>query len=137
MANTAPGFAKHPNYTVEMVPLDNHVRVLVGDTVVADSRRALSVTETKHRPVWYLPMADMDKTLLQATETSTYCPFKGTASYWTILTPEPVADAIWAYEEPFDECAALRGYASFYTNKVTLEVDGTVQGADGPGWTDR
>ncbi len=133
----APGFEKHPDYQVNITTSDRHVRVLVGDCVIADTRNALAVQESKHQPVWYLPLADVATDLLTATETSTYCPFKGHASYWSIHTPqEELTDAVWSYQEPYTECLALQGYAGFYTNKVVLEIDGEREGADGPGWSD-
>jgi uncharacterized protein (DUF427 family) len=137
MNNPAPGFEAHPNYEVKIEPSNAHVKVLVGETVVADTRAALSVVETKHRPVLYLPMSDVDQGSLTRTETSTYCPFKGHASYWRITTPTAtVDDAVWGYKAPFDECEPLTGYVAFYTDKVSMEIDGEVQDASGPGWTD-
>lgn len=137
MSNTAPGFEAHPNYEVKIEPSTARVRALIGDTVVADTTNALAVTESRHRPVWYLPMQDLDQALLSRTDTSTYCPFKGHASYWSIATPEAtVEDAIWSYEAPFDECQPLVGYVAFYTDKVQLEVDGAPLDAVAPGWTD-
>jgi uncharacterized protein (DUF427 family) len=137
MNNPAPGFEAHPDYAVTIEPSTAHVRALVGDTVVADTQSALSVTESRHRPVWYLPLADVDQTLLTRTDTSTYCPFKGHASYWSIKTPDAsLDDALWGYEAPFDECAPLVGYVAFYTDKVALEVDGAPLESTGPGWTD-
>jgi uncharacterized protein (DUF427 family) len=137
MSNSAPGFESHPNYEVLIEPSTAHVRALVGDTVVADTRSALSVTESKHRPVWYLPLSDLDQALLTRTDTSTYCPFKGHASYWTITTPDAdLADALWSYETPFDECQPLAGYVAFYTDRVALEVDGKPLESVAPGWVD-
>ncbi len=137
MSNPAPGFAKHPSYEVLIEPSSSTLTVKVGDQVIAQSTRAVQVLETKHRPVWYMPFEDVDRDCVTATDTDTYCPFKGHASYWSIDTPSgQVEDAIWAYLAPFDECEAIRGYASFYTNKVDLYVDGELTNKDGPGWTD-
>lgn len=137
MSNPAPGFEAHPNYEVKIEPSSARVRVLVGHTVIADTRAALSVAESRHRPVWYLPMGDVERSLLERTDTSTYCPFKGHASYWSISGPDgTLPDAVWSYEEPFDECRPLAGYVAFYPDKVTLEVDGDAQESAAPGWTD-
>jgi len=136
MANPAPGFEQHPNYAVDITPRQTEVVVRIGDQEIARSRRAVLVEETKHRPVWYLPLQDVDQNLIKATDTSTYCPFKGHASYWSVITADgTVDDAVWAYMDPYDECEPLRGYASFYTNKVDLYVDGDLSNKDGPGWT--
>lgn len=136
MANPAPGFAKHPGYAVDIIPQDTEVVVRLGDTEIARSRRAVLVEETRHRPVWYMPLEDIDNSLIEASDTDTYCPFKGHASYWSVNTiSASVTDVIWAYLSPYDECESLRGYASFYTNKVDLYVDGEPANQDGPGWT--
>ena len=137
MTNPAPGFEKHPGYEVNIEPLAVELEVRVGAQVVAKSSRAVSLLETKHRPVWYIPLDDIDPELIQATDTDTYCPFKGHASYWSVTLPEQtVEDAIWAYMAPYDECTNISGYASFYTNKVDVLIDGVIANKDGPGWTE-
>ena len=84
----------------------------------------LPVTETKHHPVWYLPLADVDAASIAATDHSTYCPFKGHASYWSLTTADGLLDdAVWAYEDPYDECAQLAGHVAFYANKVSIAAD--------------
>lgn len=136
MSNPAPGFEKHPQYSVDIEAKDVRLRVLAGATVIADTTRAVAVTETKHQPVWYLPLADVDASIITATETSTFCPFKGHASYWTIATADgDLDDAMWSYREPFDECLPLTDYVAFYTDRVDLEIDGKIQDRVGPGWT--
>ncbi|MEZ5560348.1 MAG: DUF427 domain-containing protein [Pseudomonadales bacterium] len=138
MNQPAPGFSNHPNYRVDIAPADARLRILVGGQAIADTREALLVTETRHRPVWYLPMADVDAGVIRATETSTYCPFKGHASYWTVQVGDQVLeDVLWGYQDPYQECEPLRGYVSFYTDRVLLEIDGVSHsGPDsGPGRT--
>ena len=123
MPNPAPGFAKHPRYAVDIAPSQTHVQVHVGGTLIADTRNALKVLETNLEPVWYVPEADVQQSLLRKTETSTYCPFKGHASYWSIATADAlIEDALWAYEVPFDECAPLQNHVAFYRNKVTIRA---------------
>lgn len=136
MSQPAPGFIKHPDYEVNIEPSQGHVRILVGTNVVADTHNALAVTESRHNPVWYLPMADVHRSLLRPSETSTYCPFKGHASYWSIITPDQeLPDSVWGYEQPFAECEPLLEHVAFYTDRVTLEIDGVVQADKGPGWS--
>ena len=134
----APGFEKHPDYSVDLQPQNVHIRVLAGSTVIADTQQPIAVRESRHHPVWYLPMADVDQTLIEATETSTYCPFKGHASYWTLRGSDgALEDAMWSYLDPYDECLLLAGYVAFYTDRVDMQVDGEIQERQGPGWTDR
>lgn len=128
MNNPAPGFAEYPNHRVVATRTPRHVRVLLGDTVLADSRAAFRVEESGHDPVWYFPPDDVDRSRLTPTGTTTYCPFKGHASYWTIHAQgESLEDAVWAYLAPYDECRALAGCFAFYPDRVRIEVDGEVQ----------
>ncbi|MEQ8861111.1 MAG: DUF427 domain-containing protein [Pseudomonadales bacterium] len=128
MNNPAPGFARHPEHRVSATQSPRHVRVLVGETVIADSRAAFLVEESRHDPVWYFPPDHVDTRHLIPTESTSYCPFKGHASYWTINAGDGrIDDAVWAYLAPFDECRALTGYFAFYPDRVSLEVDGELQ----------
>ena len=79
--------ARHP-ITIE--PTKGRVVVRVGDQVVADSRHALTLQESTYPAVQYIPMADVDQGVLRRTDTSTYCPFKGDASYYSVR-PRPAA----------------------------------------------
>jgi uncharacterized protein (DUF427 family) len=128
MSHSAPGFAQYPNHRVTATQSPRHVRVLAGERVIADSRAAFRVEESRHEPVWYFPPDDVDTSLLTPTEHTTYCPFKGHASYWSIDAPGEHRDnVVWAYLQPYDECRPLAGYFAFYQEQVTLEVDGAVQ----------
>ncbi len=123
--SNAPGFSRHPDHRVVVTRSPHHVRVLVGDALLADSRAAFKVEESRHDPVWYLPPEDVEGHLLVATATTSYCPFKGHASYFSVeVGDRTVEDAAWAYLTPFDECRALAGYYAFYPDRVTIEVDG-------------
>jgi uncharacterized protein (DUF427 family) len=128
MSNPAPGFTRYPEHRVTLTPSDQRVRVLAGGTVIADSRGAIRVEESRHDRVWYLPPDDVDERRLQPTTTQTYCPFKGHASYWAIDAGDhTIPDAAWSYLAPYDECGALAGYYAFYPDRVRVEVDGAVQ----------
>ena len=124
MAGPAPGFIKYPEHQVKIEPSASHVRVRVGDTVIADTREAVLVRESRHEPAWYLPMASVDPSVIEATATSTYCPFKGDASYWSIRAGgKTLPDSMWSYQAPFDECLPIAGHVAFYADRVTVEVD--------------
>ena len=88
MSNPAPGFIKHPNYEVLLEPSTSTLTVKAGETVIAESQRAVQVLETKHRPVWYMPFEDVEQSCVTPTDTDTFCPFKGHASYWSVTTPD-------------------------------------------------
>lgn len=124
MANPAPGWAQKPEHRVDLHPDTKRVRVMFGGKVIADSTSTLRCEETGHGPVHYVPAKDMALDLMKKTEHTSYCPFKGTASYWTIDTGSASAEnAIWGYEAPYDETAQLAGHYAFYGNRVdSVEV---------------
>jgi uncharacterized protein (DUF427 family) len=113
--------ASHP-ITVE--PTEGHVRVLVGGTVIAESDASLTLREASYPPVQYVPLADIDASVLSRTETSTYCPFKGDASYYTVTTADgSVVDAGWTYDEPYDAVAPIATHVAFWPNRAEVLVD--------------
>lgn len=115
-------YHKVPDYRVDLEPNPKHVRVTLGDHTIAESERSLQVLETKHDPVVYIPREDVHMEYLERTEHETFCPFKGEATYWTIRADDEVLEnAVWSYEDPFDEVTGLKDYVSFYTDRVTLE----------------
>ncbi|HUR83917.1 MAG TPA: DUF427 domain-containing protein [Solirubrobacteraceae bacterium] len=112
--------AGETNYTIEapahrilFQPDGRRLRAYVGDRLVLDTTRAHLLHETGIRPVAYVPLEDFDAELLERSDTTTHCPFKGDASYWTLRVEDDVReDAVWAYEEPLEEASWLRGFAA-------------------------
>lgn len=112
-----PG-ADHP-ITVEKNPA--RVTVRVGDVVVADTTAALALYESNYPATQYIPLADVDQSLLTTTETSTYCPYKGDASYYTLTTPAgELTDVIWTYRAPYPAVAEIADHVAFYASKVEI-----------------
>jgi len=115
--------AAHP-ITIEPTP--GRVVVRIGDTVVADSRGALTLQESTYRAVQYIPIADVDAGVLRRTDTSSYCPFKGDASYYSVETPDgTVDDVIWTYEKPYAAVSEIADHLAFYPDRAELTVDPT------------
>src|SRR5687768_5450916 len=113
------------DYEIRFEPCRKRVRVEFNGARVADSQRALVVHETRLAPAYYFPAEDVRMDLLAKTEFATHCPFKGNASYWTLKVGDHVAEnAAWAYEEPYREAEKIRGYLSFYRNKVSALYEG-------------
>lgn len=114
------------NYTIQSPPHRllfeadaRRLRAFVGDALVLDTRRAHLLHETGIRPVAYAPLEDFDQTLLERTATTSHCPFKGDASYWSLRAGDELReDAVWGYEEPLDEAPWLRGYAALYPGRA-------------------
>jgi uncharacterized protein (DUF427 family) len=119
-ANSGPGFKKYPKHRVATRPAGVRVQVKLGGEVVADSRDAVALEETPEGHVlapvvYYLPRKDVKMDRLVRTDHSTHCPFKGDASYYSIK--DGPANAVWSYEQPYDEMAAIRELLAFYPDK--------------------
>lgn len=115
-------YAEYPDYRVDLEPNPRRVRVTIDGELIADSTRTLVVRESRLEPVLYFPIEDMEPDRLERTDHQTFCPFKGEASYWTIRTDSRAEEnAVWGYEDPFDEVAGLRGYVAFYADRVDLQ----------------
>jgi uncharacterized protein (DUF427 family) len=120
-SNPAPGFTKHSGYNIEL-QLADPVIVSKGGQIIAKSSTVLSMLEGSYSPVWYIPFEDIAANFISKSETTSYCPFKGTASYWNIVVDgETIVDAAWSYEVPFDEMQAIKGHLAFYPDKVVIE----------------
>ncbi|PBB37506.1 DUF427 domain-containing protein [Mesorhizobium sp. WSM3868] len=122
-ANPAPGFQRNPDKVITIEPYRGTVTVRAGDVVIAKSTRARLLSEPPYPAVFYIPFDDIDLGKLARTEHSTHCPYKGNASYWSVLPAgDSGRDAMWAYEQPFDEMVEIRDHGAFYTGKVTVET---------------
>ncbi|PBB93524.1 hypothetical protein CK215_06130 [Mesorhizobium sp. WSM3864] len=122
-ANPAPGFQRNPDKVITIEPYRGAVTVSAGDVVIARSTRARLLSEPPYPAVFYIPFDDIDFSKLARTEHSTHCPYKGDASYWSVLPAgDSGRDAMWAYEQPFDEMVDIRDHGAFYTSKVTVET---------------
>jgi uncharacterized protein (DUF427 family) len=113
----------HP-ITIEQNPA--RVLVKVGDTVVADTRKALTLREANYPPVQYVPLEDVERSLLTATDHATYCPYKGDAGYYTITVGDDGENAVWEYREPYPAVAEIKGHVAFYTDRVQLTEEPAV-----------
>jgi uncharacterized protein (DUF427 family) len=111
-----------PDHPITVTPSTDHVVVRAGDRVIADTTKSLKLQESTYPAVHYVPIADVDESLLRRTETSTYCPFKGDASYYSITGADEITDAVWFYEEPYDSVAEIAGHVAFYPNRVQITV---------------
>lgn len=114
MAGSGPGYAKHPDHRVAVAGHAGRVRVYFNGKAVADSRCTLVVRESGYGPVHYFPRADVRMDLLAPSRRRSRCPFKGEARYWRLgVGGRTVADAVWAYPDPYDEVAAIAGCVAF------------------------
>jgi uncharacterized protein (DUF427 family) len=115
-----------PDHPITIEDTGQRVLARVGTRVVADTARALTLREAGYPPVQYIPLEDVDQKLLTPTETLTYCPYKGDASYYSIDLDggNGLTDAVWTYREPYEAVAPIAGHVAFYTDRVTVEITG-------------
>jgi uncharacterized protein (DUF427 family) len=106
----------HP-ITIERNPV--RIVVSVAGRVVADTREALTLREAAYPAVQYIPRKDVDMALLEPTDHSTYCPYKGDCSYYSIpLGGERSVNAVWSYEAPYAAVTPIKDYLAFYPDRV-------------------
>lgn len=119
---------RDPYTRVDILASSRHVRVEIDGITVADSRQPRILFETGLPPRYYLPLADMRIDLLRPSATETHCPYKGTATYWSLDTGDRVhTDFVWIYRAPLPESQKVAGFACFYNEKVDLYIDGVLQ----------
>jgi uncharacterized protein (DUF427 family) len=112
---------EHP-ITIE--PTGQHVVVRIHGDIVADTHHALGLRESTYPAVQYIPFEDVNHEVLTRTGTSTYCPYKGEAAYYSVTTAagDTVDDAIWFYEQPYPAVGAIAGHVAFYPDKAEVTV---------------
>lgn len=116
---------RSPYARIDALPSSRHVVVRIGGEIVADSRNPTILFETGLPARYYLPPDDVRLDLLSATDTSTGCPYKGVARYWSVTVDgEEHTDIAWGYDDPLPESAPVKGLICFYNEKVDIEVDG-------------
>jgi len=108
-----------PDHPITVEPSNVHVQVRVAGRIVADSRNAVSLQEADYPAVLYLPREDVDQSLLARTDHTSYCPYKGDASYYSIpVGGEKSVNAIWTYETPHEAMSILKDHVAFYPDRV-------------------
>jgi uncharacterized protein (DUF427 family) len=113
-----------PEHPITVEPAQERVTVRVGDTVVADTKSALTLREATYPPVHYIPLTDVDQARLERSSTTTYCPYKGDAAYYSIVTSDgEIADAVWTYEAPYPAVESIAGHVAFYPNRVEISTE--------------
>ena len=114
--NSGPGYAKHPEHRIITSPANARVQVVVGGEVIADTSDAIALHEATYPVVYYVPRKDVKMDLLVRASHTTYCPFKGHASYFSLANGPQ--NAVWSYEQPYDEVLVIKDRLAFYPDKV-------------------
>jgi uncharacterized protein (DUF427 family) len=115
----SPGHQKWPEHKVREERFDGRVQVEVDGEVIADSDNVIKVEEDGHPDRWYFPRLEVRTDKLERSATTTQCPFKGTAHYFSLNAGgKKLQDVVWSYEEPYEEHRDLQDRLAFYDDKV-------------------
>ncbi|USG63157.1 DUF427 domain-containing protein [Sneathiella marina] len=117
--NAAPGFVKFPDYAIVLEKAGQECVATLQGRVIAKSNRAIILKESNHMPVVYFPLDDIERDTVSPSDKETFCPFKGTASYWSFGNEKNIA---WSYEDPFDEMLDIKDYVAFYSDRLDAPI---------------
>ena len=104
---------------IKTAPAGGTVRVTCNGELIAESREALAMNEGSYPTVYYFPRQDVKMDRLARTSHKTHCPFKGDASYFSVVGG--AENAVWSYEQPYDEMAAIKDRLAFYPDKFEIK----------------
>lgn len=108
----------HP---ITIGPSPGRVTIAAGGRTIVDTTQGLTLKESVYPAVIYVPREDTDMSALEPSESQTYCPYKGEASYFSIRTDDGLlTDAVWSYENPHDAMLEIAGRLAFYRNRVEI-----------------
>jgi uncharacterized protein (DUF427 family) len=127
MSDTRPRLTPNAEHPITLGLSHTHVVVRVGSTVIAETDRALEMHEASYPPVLYVPLDDVDQSLLSTSDEHTYCPYKGEASYFDLTVGEAGSRtaSVWYYEDPYPAVADIAGHVAFYPDRVSIESEST------------
>src|SRR6266849_2125696 len=115
---------RDPYHRVDVLNSSRHVQVSIGGELVAETRRPRLLFETTLPTRYYVPRLDVRMDLLEPTQTSSRCPYKGVASYWSVKAAGTVhPDVAWSYRSPIPECPKIENLIAFFNERVDLDVD--------------
>jgi len=115
---------RDPYHRVDVLNSSRHVRISVDGVVLADTHRPRLLFETGLPVRYYIPKLDVRMELLEPSQTTSGCPYKGTASYWSVRAAGALhPDLAWSYKSPIPECPKIENLIAFYNERVDLDVD--------------
>jgi uncharacterized protein (DUF427 family) len=115
------GHARDPFHRIDARRTSRHVRISLADQLLADTRNAVALFETRLPTRWYIPREDVAVELERNTEHHTTCAYKGHATHWNALGEKAIA---WSYENPLNDAVPVKDMIAFYNERVDIEVDG-------------
>ena len=120
----SPGHRKWPEHKVEEKQLNQKVQVEIEGEILAESDDVIKVEEDENPDRYYFPRSDIKMDALEPSETTTECPFKGIAHYYSLkIGDKRLKDAAWSYEEPYEEHRGLKDRVAFHDDRIQeLEI---------------
>ena len=113
-----------PDHPITITRIPDRIVVEIDGKVLADTRESLTLQEADYKPVHYIPRRHVAMERLVRTSHSTYCPYKGDCSYYSIPEAgERGVNAVWSYETPHQAVALIEAYLAFYPDRVTIRVE--------------
>ena len=116
---------RDPYHRVDVLSTSRAVTISLHGTVLAQTERALALFESNLPTRWYMPREDV-RAELQPSQTTTGCPYKGTAGYYSIDAPGG-EDLVWYYTDPLPEVSRIKDLVCFYDERVDVALDGEAQ----------
>jgi uncharacterized protein (DUF427 family) len=119
---------RDPYTRLDILPSSRHVRIEVDGVTIAESTSPRLLFETGLRTRYYLPKTHVRMDLLVPSETTSHCPYKGEAEWWSVRVGDELhPDLAWSYPTPLPESQKVAGLVGFYDEKVDVYVDGVLQ----------
>ncbi len=117
------GHLRDPYHRVDVYESSRRVKVTVGGTAIAETDRPKLLFETSLPPRPYLLRSDVLPGILEQSPTTSWCPYKGQATYWNVRTPSGVIeDGAWSFETPLPEAAKAIGHLAFDAEGIDIDV---------------
>lgn len=110
---------REPYHRVDVLESSRHVKVIVDGEVIAETRNPKLLFETELPTRYYFPKDDVRMDLLVPSDLKTRCPYKGIASYWSVMVGDQlIKNIVWGYPDPVIECPRIKGLVCFYNERV-------------------
>jgi uncharacterized protein (DUF427 family) len=107
-------YPPNPYHRVDCRPTRRYLRVTAAGTRLVDTDDTVIVFETALEPRLYVDLSHVRTDLLRQSNTSSYCNYKGPATYWSAAVGDTVVeDVAWSYSDPLPESSPIKGFFSF------------------------
>ncbi|SFR43801.1 DUF427 domain-containing protein [Litoreibacter janthinus] len=108
--------------TIKLRNAPGSYSIRAAGAVLGESSNVIELSEGNLAPVLYVPREDLAMAFFDKNDTTSHCPHKGDASYYTLEAKSgPIKDAAWSYETPNEGLERIAGHLAFYADKVTVE----------------